>query len=109
MDFKMSTADEICKELAARVRCRRLALNVTQQDLAERVGVSLGTIKNFETKGQVGLTTLVTIAIVIDCAQDLSGLFISKEESIAMMERDERLRAKRRASRTLKSKKQSRS
>lgn len=105
----MSTADEICKELAARVKGRRLALNVTQQDLAESVGVSLGTIKNFETKGQVGLGTLVAIAIAIDCAQDLSGLFIFKMESIAMMERDERLQTKRRASRTLKPKKQSRS
>ena len=48
LDFAFSTSDEITAELGLRLKAVRLSQSLTQADLAERAGVSVGTVKSLE-------------------------------------------------------------
>ena len=94
MDFKLSSAAEICFELSRRLKAQRLAKNIKQQELAVRAGVSVGTVKNLETHGQASLETWIRIIMALDLIHDLERLFTLKLQSIAEMERLEQLKTK---------------
>jgi len=67
--------DSIAKELAMRVKKQRLSLNMTQQMLADKSGVSLGSIKRFEQQGLISLQHILHIAVVLNAAEDFANLF----------------------------------
>ncbi|OFZ49037.1 MAG: hypothetical protein A2381_15640 [Bdellovibrionales bacterium RIFOXYB1_FULL_37_110] len=92
LDFKLSTPEEIGHELGYRLKQQRINKRLTQQELADRTGLDVGTIKNLENKGQCTLLTLIKIAIVLDCISDLTNLFQLKINSIAEMEKAQNLR-----------------
>ena len=52
------TAEELDKNLALRVRKIRKRRKISQQKLADLSGVSYGSIKRFETSGQISLLAL---------------------------------------------------
>ena len=54
---------------------RRKALHLSQQALAKKSGVSLGSVKRFETTDQISLSSLVKIAFALECEDDFDGLF----------------------------------
>jgi DNA-binding XRE family transcriptional regulator len=62
-DFNVS---KILEGLALRLKQRRLELNLTQNLLASRSGVSLGSLKRFENKHEISLESLVKLAIVLN-------------------------------------------
>ncbi|MBR1828879.1 MAG: helix-turn-helix transcriptional regulator [Atopobiaceae bacterium] len=72
------TPDTIQAELAGRVRARRKELGYSQQELARRSGVSLGSLKRFEREHEVSLASLVKLSIALDCREDFDGLFSRK-------------------------------
>ncbi len=73
----------IAKKLALRLRKRRLLLNMSQKSLSEKSGVSLGSIKRFETSGEISLKHLLKLALVLDALDEFHNLFPEKEhESI---------------------------
>ena len=47
------------QEIAERAKFRRLEQNLTQEGLALRSGVSLGSIKRFERSGEISLKSLM--------------------------------------------------
>ena len=49
------TYNEVSKKLANRFRILRKKSKITQQEMAERSGVSLGSLKRFENPGKVSL------------------------------------------------------
>ena len=61
-----------------RVRKRRKELHISQMELAERTGVSLGSIKRFETKGELALTALIKIAFALGYESDFNQLFVRR-------------------------------
>lgn len=69
------TPDTIQAELAKRVRMRRKELGYSQERLAERSGVSLGSVKRFERTHEISLASLVKLSIALDCREDFDGLF----------------------------------
>lgn len=91
--FKLASPDEISLTLGQRLKDQRLAKNLKQQELAGRAGVSVGTVKNLESKGQSSLDSLVRIVSALDLVQDLDSLFTVKLRSIAQMEKLEKLSA----------------
>ena len=100
LDFTLASTPEVCTELGQRLRAQRLLLGWTQADLAQRAGLSGGTIKNLEHKGQATLDSLVRVVTALGLLDDLAGLFAIKLDSIAAMEQAEtvlRRRAPRRA------------
>ena len=66
---------EIAKELALRVKQRRLELNLTQLGLAKRSGVNIETYRKFERTGEISLRKLIKIAIAISAEADFEMLF----------------------------------
>ncbi|NJK61506.1 MAG: helix-turn-helix transcriptional regulator [Synechococcaceae cyanobacterium SM2_3_1] len=65
--------------ISERARSRRLQLKLTQEGLASRSGVSLGTIKRFERTGEISLSSLLQLALVLDALDDFQHLFQEKE------------------------------
>lgn len=49
------------------------------QALADKSGVSYGSIKRFESIGEISLTSLLKIAIVLDCTDEFEQLFTETE------------------------------
>lgn len=60
-------------------RDRRLALGLTQSDLATRSGVPLATLKRFEQKGQISLAGLLALAAALDALAGFGALFPAVE------------------------------
>jgi len=60
MDYYNASDGAILKELGDRLRTLRLRKNITQEDLAERTLLSVGTIKSLEA-GKGKLSTLVAV------------------------------------------------
>lgn len=71
----LQTPSDTQRELAARVKARRLALNITQAELAERSGMSLGSLRRFETTGEISLRSFLEIALVLGELKEFSALF----------------------------------
>ena len=63
------------QEIAERAKFKRLEQNLTQEGLALRSGVSLGSIKRFERSGEISLKSLIDIALALGCLEDFSALF----------------------------------
>ena len=66
--------------IADRLKRIRLDQNVSQEQLVERSGVSLGSLRRFESKGEISLKSLVRLAISLNRAQDFDLLFQIEEE-----------------------------
>ena len=90
MDFKLSTADEIGLELAQRLKAIRLRQGIQQPELAVRAGISVGTVKAFEAKGQCTLASFLRLVRALGQESDLQSVFVAKALSIADMERAQR-------------------
>lgn len=77
LNFK--TPNEIKDQIKSNVKKRRKELNLNQQELASKSGVSYGSIKRFESKGEISFTSLIKIAIALDCVDDMLQLFEKKK------------------------------
>ena len=73
--FIWETAEELDQKLAQRVRNIRKRRAISQEKLASMSGVSYGSIKRFETSGQISLISLTKIAMALDIADDIRNLF----------------------------------
>ncbi len=73
--FVWETAEELDQKLAQRIRNIRRRRSISQEKLAEMSGVSYGSIKRFETSGQISLISLTKIVIALDLADELRNLF----------------------------------
>jgi len=78
MFLNRKTPNEIAKSLAERIKAHRKKLKISQEVLAQKSGVSLGSIKRFETKYEISLQSLIKIAIALDLDGDMENLFITK-------------------------------
>lgn len=66
---------DIKRNLSERVRARRREAKISQMELAGRSGVSLGSVKRFERTGEISLTSLLRIAVVLGYESDFDELF----------------------------------
>ncbi|MDR0888449.1 MAG: helix-turn-helix transcriptional regulator [Coriobacteriales bacterium] len=73
------SVSSIVAAIASRVRERRRELGMSQSLLAKRSGVSLGSIKRFETQHKISFESLIKISIALNCADDFSELFAHKQ------------------------------
>ena len=75
------TWKEINNEVASNVQKLRKRIRkrkkISQKELAERSGVSLGSIKRFEQTGEISLQSLTKIAIALRAEDELESLFTS--------------------------------
>jgi transcriptional regulator with XRE-family HTH domain len=78
MSVNMMTPSEMQKAIASRARDLRLELNLSQQTLSEKSGVSYGSLKKFEQTGQISLESLLKLAVILGCMDDFNALFVPK-------------------------------
>ena len=86
LDFNFAAPDEIAQELAHRLKAARLAHGLQQPELALRAGVSTGTVKSLENKGQSTLASMIRVVQALGLAHDLQQAFVLQVRSIADME-----------------------
>ena len=70
------TVENVIENLVNRVIARRKELKISQKDLAFKSGVSYGSIRRFETTGEISLKSLIQIAKVLNSLEDFNKLFI---------------------------------
>lgn len=70
---------ELLKEIAVKAQAHRKSKKISQQDLADRSGVSFGSIKRFETSGQISLESLLKVAFALDALDAFEQLFEPRE------------------------------
>ena len=95
ISFNLSTPDDVAKQIAARVKVRRLELNLTQEGIATRAGLKFATYRRFEQTGEISLKGLLQIgfalnsmhqAYIIECQR----LFILKGTSCILTIKESR-------------------
>jgi len=74
----MANILDIKQRLAHRIRSRRREAKISQKELAKRSGVSFGSVKRFESLGEISLTSLLRIAVVLGYEADFDKLFERK-------------------------------
>lgn len=79
LSFNISTPSDTAKQIAARVKARRLELNLTQEGLALRAGVKFATYRRFEHTGEISLRGLLQIAFACNSLNEFDTLFSQKQ------------------------------
>jgi transcriptional regulator with XRE-family HTH domain len=84
----MKTSQELQREIAQKARAKRLDLNLSQQTLSEKSGVSYGVLKKFEQSGQISLESLLKLALALGSTAGFEGLLAPKrpEEALSLDE-----------------------
>lgn len=77
--FNPKTPNDIAKELVEKIKQHRKKLKISQAQLATKSGVSLGSIKRFESKYEISLNSFIKILIALSLEQDLENLFTQKD------------------------------
>jgi len=70
----LRTVREVQTGIAGRFKARRLAMNLTQRELAARSGVTFSSLKRFEREGLIALDSLLNLALVLNCLDDFDKL-----------------------------------
>ena len=70
------TEEKVIENLVNRVIARRKELKISQKDLAFKSVVSYGSIRRFETTGEISLKSLIQIAKVLNSLEDFNKLFV---------------------------------
>lgn len=92
----LKSPKELLQSLADRARELRLSQNMRQADLARMSGVSLASLRRFETSGEISGRGLVQIALALNRAQDIDKVFFQEREiSLFQKEPKQRQRARR--------------
>ena len=74
--FIWETAEELDLKLAQRIRNIRKRRSISQEKLASMSGVSYGSVKRFESTGQISLLSLTKIAMALYIADELRNIFL---------------------------------
>ena len=69
------TWGEINTDIAKRMAQLRKRKKISQKELAERSGVSLGSLKRFEQTGEISLQSLTKLALALGVEGELDNLF----------------------------------
>lgn len=77
--FNVSSPSDIALQIAARVKVRRLELDLTQEGLAARAGVKFATYRRFEQTGKISLRGLLQVGFALNALSDFDALFAQKQ------------------------------
>ena len=86
LNLILATAEELCQQLGQRLRARRMQRLLTQDELAARAGIAVGTVRKLESSGQSSMDSVMRVVLVLGLADELQGLFVPQVLSIAQME-----------------------
>ena len=70
---------DVAADLGSRLRSKRLTRNLTQEGLARRSGVALGTLKKFERTGAISLVSFIRLIVALGEEAALERLLADRE------------------------------
>lgn len=97
VDFTLALPEEICTELGARARTRRISMNISVEVLASRIGVSDKTLRNFERTGRCNMDSFVRILEVLNATGDLQSVLWTQPRTIEDMRSNAAVSTRKRA------------
>lgn len=77
--FDPLSSEDIAINLASRLKSRRLHQKLTQEGLAHRSGVALGTLKKFERTGQIALVSFIRLVVTLKDEGVLENLLLEEK------------------------------
>ena len=92
LSINIQTPETVMEIVRDKFKTRRLSLKLTQEGLAKRSGVSLGSLKRFEKSAEISLRSLLKIALVLKCLDDFTTIAEPKQDKVNSI--DELLRLK---------------
>ena len=84
--INISTPKSIMQNLKDKFKQKRLSLNLTQEGLSNKSGVSLGSIKRFESSGEISFESLLKVALVLNCLDDFKNIANKEDEQYETMD-----------------------
>lgn len=75
------TPYEMGLKLAQRHRVMRKRLKISQKEMAERSGVSLGSLKRFERSGKISMESLLKLVHLLGRLSDFDHVLNQKENT----------------------------
>lgn len=69
--ISLISASKAQLKIAEHSRARRLSMELTQEGLAERSGVSLATLRKFEQKGSISLESFLKLLMVVGGLEEM--------------------------------------
>ncbi len=81
MLFRSKSPKDIAEVLVEKIKQHRKLLKISQEQLAAKSGVSLGSVKRFESKYEISLNSLIKILIALNLEKDFENLFTHKTYS----------------------------
>lgn len=85
-DILLITPADVMLQTAQRAKALRLEQNITQQELADKAGIAVGTVKRFEKTGEVQFNHLLRIALVLGRLEDFKTLFAADDVPASLYE-----------------------
>lgn len=70
---------EFLKELALKHRKLRNSDKLSQAELAERSGVSLGTLKRFESTGKISMESFLKLLLILGRLDEIEKILLPEE------------------------------
>lgn len=77
--LNFQTPGYTAKNIAMKVKSRRLELNLTQEGLAARAGLKFATYRRFEQTGEISLKGLLQIAFALNTLSEFETLFSQRQ------------------------------
>ena len=94
--LNIANPSDIALQIAARVKARRLELNLTQEGLASRAGVKFATYRRFEQTGEISLRGLLQVGFALNCLDEFNDRFAQKQyQSLDDVLNEQRVNRKR--------------
>ncbi|MDY0121056.1 MAG: helix-turn-helix transcriptional regulator [Sulfurimonas sp.] len=84
--INLNTPQSVMEQLKENFRQKRLSLQLTQEGLAKKSGVSLGSLKRFEGSGHISLESLLKLSVVLDCLDYFTRIATSQEASFESLD-----------------------
>lgn len=98
---ELQTPHDMQLTLAEKARRRRLDYNLTQAELSEKSGVSLGSLRRFETSGEISLASFLAISQVLGELTAFGNLFNEPERHSLFEKQPPKRKRSRKKLRTL--------
>ena len=77
-----TTPVEVSKALAEKHRTLRKQLKISQEEMAERSGVSLGSLKRFESMGKISLDSLLKLMHLLGRLNEFDNIMLVRENLV---------------------------
>ena len=75
IDFNLTSPIDVMLSVAQRAKALRLEQNITKQELADKVGIAIGTVKRFEKSGEIQFNHLLRLALVLGRLDEFCNVF----------------------------------